>query len=93
MIPFIKGDIFDSKFLNPESHSMKVLPIDLHSLKSLSELRNRVRFITCNSVFHLFDEQRQFELATRLASLLDLNQSGSTIFGSHVGSGDRCVIE
>lgn len=92
-IPFVKGNIFDSDFLNPNLSKKREHPIDLYSIKCLSELTGCVRFITCNSVFHLFDEEQQFELAKRLASLLDQSQSGSVIFGSHVGSGNRCVIE
>jgi hypothetical protein len=36
------------------------------------------------SFFHLFNEEKQFELAKRLAALLD-PRPGSIIFGSHTG--------
>jgi len=97
VVPFVKGDIFCNSILdrstppNPSSLN-KSTPIQLNELKSLNPLKRRVRFITCNSVFHLFDEERQTELALRLASLLD-NRSGSTIFGTHVGSDDCYLLK
>ncbi|MBW0532525.1 hypothetical protein O181_072240 [Austropuccinia psidii MF-1] len=96
LVPFIKGDIFDNSFLDP---SVPPLPknneraLRLDELSSLDNLKQRVRFITCNSVFHLFDEPGQAELARRLASLLDNARKGSTIFGTHVGASERCIVE
>lgn len=74
LVPFVKGDIFSNSFLDPKTAPIPTddsQRIQLDEVKSLNQLKNKVRFITCNSVFHLFDEQRQEELARRLASLLN----------------------
>ncbi|POW14994.1 hypothetical protein PSTT_02551, partial [Puccinia striiformis] len=94
VIPFVRGNIFCNSFFDRStpSHpaSMDSTSIQLNQLESLNPLKQKARFITCNSVFHLFDEERQTELARRLASLLNDQKSGSTIFGTHVGSDDFC---
>ncbi|OAV92109.1 hypothetical protein, variant [Puccinia triticina 1-1 BBBD Race 1] len=97
VVPFVKGDIFCNSFLDrltpPDPWAINSSFIHLNGLKSLNPLKQKVRFITCNSVFHLFDEERQTELARRLASLLNNQKSGSTIFGTHVGSDDCYLLE
>lgn len=95
LITFIKGDIFDNQFLNPQADELKSenLPINLHSIQSLNQLRGHLRFISCISVFHLFDFDLQTELAQRLLSLLKKKVSGSTIFGSHIGSDQKGLIK
>ncbi|KAH9443202.1 hypothetical protein MJO28_014656 [Puccinia striiformis f. sp. tritici] len=97
VIPFVKGDIFCNSFFDRSTPSppafMDSTSIQLNQLESLNPLKQKVRFITCNSVFHLFDEERQTELARRLASLLNNQKSGSTIFGTHVGSDDCYLLE
>ncbi|KNE98158.1 hypothetical protein PSTG_08622 [Puccinia striiformis f. sp. tritici PST-78] len=93
VIPFVRENIFCNSFdRSTPSHpaSMDSTSIQLNHLESLNPLEQKARFITCNSVFHLFDEERQTELARRLASLLNDQKSGSTIFGTHVGSDDFC---
>ena len=54
-------------------------------MSTLTELRGRISVIHASSLFHLFDEEKQLELAKRLASLLD-PRPGSIIFGSHGGN-------
>ena len=57
----------------------------------MTELRGHISVIHASSLFHLFGEEKQFELAKRLAALLD-PRPGSIIFGSHAGApakGDR----
>ncbi|KAF8901038.1 hypothetical protein CPB84DRAFT_996751 [Gymnopilus junonius] len=84
---FIAGDIFEPTMLAPASTwteiptSTSVSP-DLSSLTSLTPLRNQISAIHASSFFHLFDEERQLELAKRLTSLLVL-EKGSVIFGQH----------
>jgi hypothetical protein len=53
-------------------------------VNTLTELRGRVSVIYASSLFHLFNEEKQFELGERLASLLDPSP-GSLIFGSQGG--------
>ena len=53
-------------------------------MNTLTELLGHISVIHASSLFHLFNEEKQFELAKRLAALLD-RRSGSIIFGSHVG--------
>jgi hypothetical protein len=97
VVPFVKGDIFCNSFLDrltpPSPSAINSNYVQLNELHSLNPLKQKVRFITCNSVFHLFDEERQTELAHRLASLLNNQMSGSTIFGTHVGSDDCYLLE
>ena len=51
----------------------------------MTELRGHLSVIYAASLFHLFSEERQLELAKRLAALLD-PRPGSIIFGSHSGA-------
>jgi len=86
-VKFIAGDIFDSAHLElteVKSSMMSSPPPSLQSLTSLNPLRGHVSVICASSFFHLFDENKQLDLARRLAGLLD-PRPGSTIFGSHVG--------
>ncbi|KAG1905292.1 uncharacterized protein F5891DRAFT_1253162 [Suillus fuscotomentosus] len=83
-ILFIPGDIFDPAFLSisqparfvPES----AIP-DIQTLRSLNDLHGRVGIIHASKLFHLFDEQKQLELARALGGLLSC-ESGSTICGT-----------
>jgi len=92
-VKFIAGDIFDPAHLalvvdeddnltstNPISSQP---PESLQSLTSLNPLRGHVSVIYASAFFHLFDEERQFELARLFAGLLD-PRPGSTMFGAHV---------
>ncbi|KAG0147797.1 hypothetical protein CROQUDRAFT_655816 [Cronartium quercuum f. sp. fusiforme G11] len=84
-LPILIGDILSTEFLDPNQKPNTIEgPIDLSSVKSLTSLMGRVRAISANSLFHLFDESSQLELARRLVALID-RRSGSVIFGSHVG--------
>jgi hypothetical protein len=57
---------------------------DLHSLTSLNALHGRLSAIHSASLFHLFSEAAQLQLARKLAGLL-LPRPGSIIFGCHGG--------
>ena len=88
-ITFLAGDVFSPSFLPlPPSRSQlpssasSVPPLD--SLVSLKALHHQVRVISTFSFFHLFEEDGQRELATKLAGLLS-SMKGSIIFGRHRG--------
>ncbi|KAK7032966.1 hypothetical protein R3P38DRAFT_3186511 [Favolaschia claudopus] len=77
---FAAGDVLDPAFLSLSSDP--VPPVDLGSLTSLNALRGQLSAIHSASVFHLFDEGVQLELARKLAGLL-VRRPGSIIFGCH----------
>ena len=58
---------------------------DLRSLTSLNPLHGRVSAIHASSFFHLFNEEKQLDLARALAGLLS-PVPGSMIFGVHIGA-------
>ncbi|KAJ8487389.1 hypothetical protein ONZ45_g14360 [Pleurotus djamor] len=92
-IPFIPGDIFDSKVLDARGPVYKrpsTPPPDLKHLKSLTSLQGHVSAIHASWFFHLFDERKQFELAKRMASLLS-PRPGSVIFGVHGGLPEKGI--
>lgn len=90
---FFGGDIFDDNLL-------KAGPIldtgvahesprpELASSKSLTPLNGHVSVIHTSSFFHLFSEEKQLELAQKMAGLLS-PVPGSTIFGMHVGLAEK----
>lgn len=86
-VTFICGDAFDSSTMAlaqpyyEEPASPRPL---LSSLMSLTPLQGHISAIHASSFFHLFDEERQWLLAQRLATLLS-PRPGSVIFGSHSG--------
>lgn len=81
---FIAGDVFDPAMLSlyPLGTTDLTNPPPLSSYTSLSPLQHRISAIHASSFFHLFDEEKQLELAKRLSTLLVL-QKGSVIFGQH----------
>ena len=86
-VPFIQADAFDDKYLvmSPIPNSPPTDPLPpLNELKSLTPLIGRLSAIHTSSFFHLFSEEKQFELAKRIAPLLS-PEPGSIIFGSHGG--------
>ncbi|ORX37826.1 hypothetical protein BD324DRAFT_623461 [Kockovaella imperatae] len=86
-IKFIPGDIFDSALLPTSFESGSSATIDVETLKSLNSLaplQGHVRAMSAFSFFHLFEEQGQFELAKRVATLIS-PKKGSIIFGAHQG--------
>ncbi|KAK0220001.1 hypothetical protein IW262DRAFT_1272152 [Armillaria fumosa] len=76
---FIAADILELKDLAKQPLAS---PPDLSKVQSLAELSGCVSAIRASSLFHLFDEQQQFELAKITAALLS-SAPGSMIFGSH----------
>ncbi|KAJ7590102.1 hypothetical protein C8J56DRAFT_588842 [Mycena floridula] len=84
---FVAGDAFDPAFIAPREPFDKVpgnaAPV-LGSMKTLTPLQGHVSAIYASLFFHLFDEEKQFELAKQLATLLS-PLPGSVIFGIHGG--------
>ncbi|KAM5539470.1 hypothetical protein V8D89_006922 [Ganoderma adspersum] len=88
-IPFIPGDAFDPAFLEPTAPFTASNPPrnrrpDLSTLTSLSPLRGHVSAIHASAFFHLFEEEKQAELARSLACLLS-PEPGSMLIGGHRG--------
>ncbi|KAJ3574693.1 hypothetical protein NP233_g1602 [Leucocoprinus birnbaumii] len=85
---FIAGDLLSDETLTPQTRfytpPTTARPSNLQSLKSLTPLNGHISAIHASSFFHLFDEERQANLAKRLASLLS-PEPGSIIFGRHGG--------
>jgi len=79
---FLAGDVFDDAHLSPAAPVPSGPPPPVGSVNTLTELRGRISAIHASSFFHLFNEEKQFELGKRLAALLD-PRPGSIIFGSH----------
>ncbi|KJA22934.1 hypothetical protein HYPSUDRAFT_40436 [Hypholoma sublateritium FD-334 SS-4] len=87
---FIAGDVFDPAFLAPcepkaiiaRNYATPTPTTPLKDLRSLSALQGKASAIFAGAFFHLFNEERQLELAHRLASLLS-PEKGSVIFGQH----------
>lgn len=86
---FVEGDVFDSAIISPRApfKATEALPPrpDLKSLISLTHLQGHISAIYAGSFFHLFDEQKQLQVARQLGSLLS-PLPGSSIFGGHVGA-------
>ncbi|KIP07663.1 hypothetical protein PHLGIDRAFT_412077 [Phlebiopsis gigantea 11061_1 CR5-6] len=86
-VPFIEADAFDSAYLAPSplptAEPTAPLP-PLSELKTLTPLVGRLAAIHTSAFFHLFPEEKQLELAKRIAPLLS-PEPGSVIFGVHGG--------
>jgi hypothetical protein len=83
-VKFLAGDVFDDANLSLTAPVPSGPPPPIASASTLTELRGRISVIHVSSLFHLFNEEKQFELGKRLAALLD-PRPGSIIFGSHGG--------
>ncbi|RDB23458.1 Methyltransferase ausD [Hypsizygus marmoreus] len=84
---FVEGDAFDPAMIAPRApfYEAPTTPRpDLAHLTSLTPLQGHVSAIHASSFFHLFGEERQLELARRVATLLS-PLPGSVIFGAHGG--------
>ena len=79
---FLAGDAFDDAHLCPTAPVPSGKPPPVASVTTLTELRGHISVIHASSFFHLFDEEKQFDLAKRVGLLLD-PRPGSIIFGSH----------
>ena len=79
-ITFFTSDIFDLS----TTQASEASTIPLREVKSLEDLKGRLTYIYTGALFHLFDEDMQYSLASRLALLLNLDQP-AIIFGRHQG--------
>lgn len=89
-IRFITEDLFSipDPILSPSEDSFTAL-LDLSKIKSIAELKGRVRYLFTHSVFHLFGEEKQAEMALKLGSLVSRRTDSATksvIFGRHIGA-------
>ncbi|KAJ7581199.1 hypothetical protein C8J56DRAFT_793698 [Mycena floridula] len=88
---FVPGDAFDPEFISPRKPFTDIPDgpnPTLDSLTSLTPLQGRISAIHASSFFHLFDEEKQFQLAKQVASLLS-PLPGSIIFGIHGGRSEK----
>lgn len=99
-LAFFEGDIFQAEFttnIDSESTTNVVDPVanapipDLHTLKNIGQLRNKISVINTSAFFHLFDHDKQRELAHILSNLLS-PQPGSIILGSQGGALTSTVL-
>ncbi|KAJ6513409.1 hypothetical protein C8R45DRAFT_813407 [Mycena sanguinolenta] len=84
-VTFLAGDAFDPDFLTlqpPATEAPQSPAPNLHSLTSLEGLQGHLSAIHSASLFHLFSEINQRQLARKLAGLLS-TCPGSIIFGCH----------
>jgi len=92
-VPFIAGDVFDPALV--ESGPPFYLPPEneapaLTSLTSLNPLKGHISVIHASAFFHLFNEEKQLQVAKILAGLLS-PLPGSMIFGQHLGRPEKGV--
>ncbi|KZT06627.1 uncharacterized protein LAESUDRAFT_743246 [Laetiporus sulphureus 93-53] len=84
-VHFLPGSVLDPTFLKlmPPFYSPPETPAPpLSSLQHLTSLAGHVSVIHVSSVFHLFSEMEQLQLARSIAGLLS-PLPGSIIFGEH----------
>ncbi|KAF5359217.1 hypothetical protein D9756_003137 [Leucocoprinus leucothites] len=86
---FVAGNAFEPHIIEPREQPFYEAPItprpqNLQELKSLMPLQGHISAIHASSFFHIFSEEKQIQLARRLASLLS-PEPGSMIFGCHRG--------
>ena len=65
---------------------------EISQITNLEQLRGRIDHFYLGALFHLFDEETQYALALRVASLLK-RQPGSVIFGRHQGLRSAGLID
>ncbi|CAA7265532.1 unnamed protein product [Cyclocybe aegerita] len=89
---FLAGDAFDDNFLAKTQLPPPSEPRpDLHTITSLNSLHGKISVIHASSFFHLFSEERQLDLAHRLASLI-LPEKGSVILGQHIAKPQKGLL-
>ncbi|GJJ13705.1 hypothetical protein Clacol_007961 [Clathrus columnatus] len=81
-LAFFEGDIFDTEFTYPYPTTTKIP--NLSALENIGQLKGQVSVIHASSFFHLFNGEKQQELAHILAQLL-LTQR-SIILGCQIGA-------
>jgi hypothetical protein len=93
-IPFFVGDIFDTT-LRPFPQVADDGCPSLQDVRSLNELRGRIKYVYTGALFHLFDEGTQEAIARRLVTLLDVTEGvgPAVLFGRHVAKEEEGVID
>ena len=93
-LPFFVGDIFDTT-LCPFPQAADDACLSLQDVRSLDELRGRVRYIYTGALFHLLDEGAQEAIARRLVTLLDVTEGfgPAVLFGRHVAKEEEGVFD
>ncbi|TFK40029.1 hypothetical protein BDQ12DRAFT_602419, partial [Crucibulum laeve] len=82
---FVGGDVFELISPRPPFYTEpETSRPNLQDLSSLTPLQGHISAIHASYFFHLFSEEKQLELARRVATLLSATP-GSVIFGCHVG--------
>lgn len=87
--------MFDPDFLSlhePFTKEPQSLVPDIKSLESLNGLQGHVSAIHSASLFHLFSEDKQLQLARTLAGLVS-PRPGSVIFGCHIAQPMKGFLE
>ncbi|KAF9241068.1 hypothetical protein BU15DRAFT_45267 [Melanogaster broomeanus] len=89
---FVAGNALDPAFLSPLAGGPEPpAAVDLSAISTLNDLRGKVSAIWATSLFHLFSETNQRQLAHALRCLLS-PRSGSVIFGSHIAMPEKGVF-
>ncbi|KAL0954797.1 hypothetical protein HGRIS_003744 [Hohenbuehelia grisea] len=95
-IKFIAGDVFDPAHIYRHSPFYEApglsCPSDLQQLTSLTPLLGHISAVHVSAFFHLFDEEKQLEIAKIVAGLLS-PEPGSIIFGAHGGLPEKGLRE
>ena len=82
----LQADVFDPASLAPSKPVYEPVQriANVKDAKTLNDLRGQVSVLHASKLFHLFEEEKQFELAKQLAALLSA-ESGSVICGAQGG--------
>jgi len=108
-ITFFAADILDLDLSRPDAvnlnvkstlHETAAAVLNAGATFGLENLKGCLTHIYTGALFHLFDEETQYAIALRVATLLDLKRSGDGansktdcgIFGRHQGKEDAGVI-
>ena len=84
-IRFFAGNIFDMPDIAaPTDVAQETRSPNLASVNDLFQLRGTLTHIYTGALFHLFNEETQYQLAIRLALLLK-RTPGAIVFGRHHG--------
>ncbi|KAI0699604.1 hypothetical protein C8T65DRAFT_580986 [Cerioporus squamosus] len=90
-VPYLSGDALDPAFLgvvHPFYTKPYSSPPKLSELTSLNALHGHVSVVSVCSVFHVFDEAGQLQLARAIAGLLS-PEPGSMVIGIHSGRPEK----
>lgn len=88
-IRFFTSNVFDLPL--PSSADIAASPGPA-AVSDLPQLRGTLTHIYTGALFHLFDEETQYGLAVRLATLLK-RRPGAVVFGRHAGLVEEGYID